>query len=147
MNVKELTTLLADDDTDDCLFFKEAINKFIPAANFTAVHNGEELMLWLTNEKNKLPDVLFLDLNMPRKTGFECLSEIRQNATLKNIRVVIFSTSGEYDQITALFKTGADIYIRKPGNLNQLIQVIQHALSMATENIVAAVKLKYVLNA
>ena len=147
MNINKLNILLADDDTDDCLFFKEAINKFIPAANFTAVHDGEQLMHRLTNSTNKLPDVLFLDLNMPRKNGFECLTEIKQNAVLKNLPVVIFSTSGVHDEMTILFKTGADVYIRKPRNLDQLVQVIQHALPMATESIVADSKLKYVLNA
>jgi CheY-like chemotaxis protein len=104
-------------------------------------------MLWLTNGKNKLPDVLFLDLNMPRKNGFECLTEIKQNATLKNLPVVIFSTSSAHDEMTTLFKTGADVYIRKPRDLEQLVRIIRHALPMASENIVADSKLKYVLNA
>ncbi len=147
MNLNELNILIADDDPDDCIFFKEAINKFLPIANFTAVHDGEQLMNWLANETHKLPDVLFLDLNMPRKNGFECLTEIKQNESLKNLPVVIFSTSNAHDQMTSLFKIGADIYIRKPGNLNQLIQLIQHALTMATETIIADNKLKYVLNA
>ncbi len=147
MIVNELNILLADDDPDDCLFFKEAINKFIPATNLTAVHDGEQLMLWLTNEENKLPDVLFLDLNMPRKNGFECLTEIKQHATLKDLPVVIFSTSNAHEEMTTLFKTGADVYIRKPRDLEQLVRIIRHALPMASENIVAGSKLKYVLNA
>lgn len=147
MKVNELNILLADDDTDDCLLFKEAITGFIPSDNFTAVHDGEQLMQLLGNETNKLPDILFLDLNMPRKNGFECLTEIKQNKKLKNLPVVIFSTSKVHDQMNILFKTGADVYIRKPRNFDQLVQLIQYALPMAAENIVANDRLKYVLNA
>ena len=147
MKLNELNILLADDDTDDCLFFKEAVTGFIPSGNFTAVHDGEQLMQLLGNETNKLPDILFLDLNMPRKNGFECLTEIKQNNKLKNLPVVIFSTSNSHDSMSKLFKTGADVYIRKPSSFEQLVQVIRHALPMACENIVANARLKYILNA
>ena len=104
-------------------------------------------MQLLTNETGRLPDVLFLDLNMPRKNGFECLTEIKQHKKLKNLPVVIFSTSSAYDNINVLFKTGADVYIRKPSNFEQLVQVIKYALPMTAENIPSRAKLKYVLNA
>ena len=147
MKSDELNILLADDDVDDCLFFKDAVSTFIPATNFSAVHDGDQLMQLLTNETGRLPDVLFLDLNMPRKNGFECLNEIKQNKKLKNLPVVIFSTSNANDSINVLFKTGADVYIRKPSNLEQLVQVIKYALPMTAENVTAGAKLKYVLNA
>ncbi|MEP7236786.1 MAG: response regulator [Ferruginibacter sp.] len=147
MNLNELNILLADDDTDDCLFFKDAVTVFIPPANFTAVHDGEQLMQLLCNETCRLPDLIFLDLNMPRKNGFACLAEIKLHTKLKTIPVVIFSTSGEYDEINAVFKSGANVYIRKPRSFEQLVKVIHHALQMATENIIPIGKLKYVLNA
>jgi CheY-like chemotaxis protein len=84
---------------------------------------------------------------MPRKNGFECLTEIKQHEKLKDLPVVIFSTSGAHDKMSILFKTGADVYIRKPGNLAQLVQVINHALPMATEKIFSNGRLKYILNA
>jgi CheY-like chemotaxis protein len=147
MNLNELNILLADDDADDCLFFKDAVTAFIPSENFRAVHDGEQLMQVLKNETTKLPDVLFLDLNMPRKNGFECLVEIKQHQKLKTLPVVIFSTSNSTDNMEILFKTGADVYIRKPQDFNQLVKIIQHALPMTAENIPAKAKLKYVLNA
>ena len=79
MNVTQLKILLADDDTDDCLFFKDALEGIPISIEFTAVHDGEQLMQFLNNETNPLPQILFLDLNMPRKNGFECLAEIKQN--------------------------------------------------------------------
>ena len=147
MKLNGLTILLADDDDDVCFFFKKAVTACVPNHNFNAVHDGEQLMQLLTDETNELPDVLFLDLNMPRKNGFECLTEIKQNQKLKNLPVVIFSTSSSHDDMRLLLKTGADVYIRKPSNFEQLVQVIQHALPIAAENIFSNGKLKYILNA
>ena len=109
MSSKHLNLLLADDDTDDCIFFKEALKEFPLSTHLTTVHNGEQLMQLLTNETNELPHVLFLDLNMPRKNGFECLSEIKLNKKLKQLPVIIFSTSFEQDDVNLLYKNGANI--------------------------------------
>lgn len=147
MNVKQLKILLADDDIDDCHFFKEALQALPATTQLNVVHDGEELMNYLTEHIDHLPNVLFLDINMPRKNGFECLSEIKHNEKLKDLPVVMFSTSGAQDKINILFKTGANVYIRKPSNFAQLVQVIHHALPMAAENIFSNGKLKYVLNA
>jgi CheY-like chemotaxis protein len=147
MPSKNLNILLADDDFDDCHFFKEALEALPQTTALTTVHDGDELMNYLTEDTNPVPHVLFLDINMPRKNGFECLAEIKQNAKLKDLPVVMFSTSSAQDKINVLFKTGADVYIRKPSNFAQLVQVIHHALPMAAENIFSNGKLKYILNA
>lgn len=147
MNVKKLNIILADDDIDDCHFFKTALEALPLATSLTTVHDGEELMNYLTKQTEQLPHVLFLDINMPRKNGFECLTEIKHHDKLKDLPVVMFSTSKAQDQINILFKTGADVYIRKPANFAQLVQVIHHALPMAAENIFSNGKLKYILNA
>ena len=120
--------LLADDDTDDCYFFKKALADLPLSTSLTVVNDGEQLMKHLTNETSELPDVLFLDLNMPRKNGTECLAEIKQNEKLKNLPVVIFSTSNNEAIMKALFKAGVHIYIRKPGDFGQLKAVINNAL-------------------
>ena len=147
MNSKKLHIILADDDIDDCHFFKTALETLPLATSLTIVNDGEELISYLLNNVDKLPHVLFLDINMPRKNGFECLYEIKHHDKLKDLPVVMFSTSNAQDQINILFKTGADLYIRKPGNFTQLVQVIHHALPMAAENIFSNGKLKYILNA
>ena len=130
MNLNELHILLADDDTDDCLFFEEAIAELIPSSNFTAVHNGEQLMLLLNNETIKLPNILFLDLNMPRKNGFECLAEIKQNEQLRGLPVVIFSTSFEEEVVNTLYDNGAHYFIRKPSEFVLFKNIILHALTL-----------------
>ena len=147
MNLRQLNILLADDDIDDCQFFKEALEALPLTAQLKTVHDGEQLMNYLEENAEHLPHVLFLDINMPRKNGFECLSEIKHNDKLKDLPVVMFSTSNPKDSIEILFKTGADVYIRKPSNFSQLVQVIHHALPMAAENIFSNGKLKYILNA
>jgi CheY-like chemotaxis protein len=147
MNAKHLNILLADDDIDDCHFFKEALAALPQTTTLTIVHDGDTLMNHLAENTERLPHVLFLDINMPRKNGFECLSEIKNDETLKDLPVVMYSTSGSKDKINILFNTGADVYIRKPANFAQLVQVIHHALPMAAENIFSNGKLKYILNA
>lgn len=147
MYSKSLKILLADDDLDDCNFFKDALEALPQATVLTTVHDGDELMSYLTENAEQLPHVLFLDINMPRKNGFECLAEIKQDSKLKDLPVVMFSTSNAQDKISVLFKTGADVYVRKPGNFAQLVQIIHHALPLAAENIFSNGKLKYILNA
>ena len=101
----------------------------------------------LVNETSQLPHVIFLDINMPRKNGFECLAEIKNSDRLKDVPVIMLSTSNSRDAMSSLFKTGADIYIRKPGNFDQLKELIHHALPMATEKVFTNSQLKYILNA
>ena len=128
MSIKSFRVLLADDDKDDCLFFEEAIAELTATTNFTTVHNGEQLMQLLTNETMKLPDILFLDLNMPRKNGFECLAEIKSNSKLKYLPVVIFSTSYEQDVVNLLYDNGAHYFIRKPSEFALFKKIILHTL-------------------
>jgi CheY-like chemotaxis protein len=64
-----INVLLADDDKDDCLFFQEILEEISISTTFKAVYDGEYLMQYLENQVSELPDVLFLDINMPRKTG------------------------------------------------------------------------------
>jgi len=128
-----LKILLADDDTDDCLLFTEVLEELQLQTALTIVHDGEQLMQVLTKTSNEICDVLFLDLNMPRKNGFVCLEEIKRNDKLKSIPVIIFSTA--YDQSVAdvLYKNGAQHYICKPGDFYELKKIIQKALLLVSE--------------
>ena len=125
-----LNILLADDDADDCYFFKEALKEFSVPTRFEVVDDGEQLMQILTNETGELPDVLFLDLNMPRKNGFECLSEIKSNKKTKQIPVIIYSTSFHKKVAEMLYKNGVHYYISKPSEISQLKKVIQDTITL-----------------
>ncbi len=147
MKSKQLNVLLADDDADDRFFFKRALGDLSLDTQLTTVNDGEQLMEHLSENSNHLPNVIFLDINMPRKNGHECLAEIKHNAKLKDIPVVMFSTSNSWDSINMLFKSGSDVYIHKPSDYAQLKQVIHHALPLAAEKNFSDSPLKYVLNA
>ena len=148
-----LNILLADDDIDDRAFFEKALKEVAISTHLTTVNDGEQLMKYLADNSKQLPNILFLDLNMPRKNGFECLVEIRENEMLNDLSVVIFSTSYPQDKsyelgmISNLFNLGARVYIRKPTDFDQLKQLIDHALRMVVEKVVSNIRLKYILNA
>ncbi|NCI51965.1 response regulator [Sediminibacterium roseum] len=130
---KTIQLLLADDDKDDCDLFREALDELPVTADLSTVHDGEQLMQ-LLSKKNPLPQLLFLDLNMPRKNGFECLSEIKKNDALKDLPVVIFSTSYDRDIVNLLYTKGAHFYISKPNEFDKLKDVIHQALSSVAQN-------------
>jgi CheY-like chemotaxis protein len=130
LNLKQLNILLADDDPDDCLFFKEALKGFPLPTHLTTVPNGEHLMHLLTKETSELPHVLFLDLNMPRKNGFECLSEIKLSKKLQQLPVIVFSTSFEQEVVNQLYQNGAQYFIRKPSEFSQFKKIIEQALTL-----------------
>lgn len=104
----------ADDDEDDTLFFKTALSNIIGDANIVCCTNGVELLQALKDKIPPVPDFLFLDLNMPVKTGHECLKEIRNNPYYKDMRVVILTTSQSQQEIDMTYQNGADYYISKP---------------------------------
>ncbi len=128
MPLKQLNILLADDDVDDCIFFKKALEELLLATDVTVVNDGEKLMQQLTSKDSELPHVLFLDLNMPRKNGFECLAEIKQNEKLAALPVIIFSTSFEQGVVNQLYLSGAQYFIRKPSEFEQFKNIIHQTL-------------------
>ena len=136
MKTKQVNILLADDDADDCFFFEKALKEIPVKTNLTIVRDGEQLMNYLLENisSHRETDIIFLDLSMPRKTGFECLQEIKENIRLKDIHVVMLSTSYprdiEYEQsmIKTLNELGADKFIRKPGDYAQIKDLIHNEL-------------------
>lgn len=128
MPEKPLHVLLADDDEDDRLIFKEALEDIKIKTIVTTVNDGIELMDYLTQPGIALPDVIFLDLNMPRKNGIKCLEEIRNNPVLTNLTIAIYSTSGAERDIEETFVNGANVYIKKPNDFSTLKKVVEEAM-------------------
>jgi len=130
MKGSSIRILLADDDKDDCLLFQDALAdlSLSESASLTMVNDGDQLMRRLL-EENRIPDVLFLDLNMPRKNGFECLLSIMSSDTTKSLPVMIFTTSFNPDIVKLLHAKGARRYIRKPEDFESLKSVISKGLS------------------
>ena len=124
--------VLADDDIDDCLLFKDALAEFDVPTHLTTLGNGAELMTFL-HKADLLPDIIFLDLNMPRKNGYECLTEIKRNIKLKQLPVVIFSTSFEPQVVDLVYHQGAMHYICKPNEYSKLVSVVHYAITIITQ--------------
>ncbi len=122
--------LLADDDLDDCLIFREALEELPVSVDLQVVNDGQELMQFLVKKTETLPTVLFLDINMPLKNGVECLAEIKNNENLRDLPVVIYSTSYDEKVINTLYNNGAWHYIRKPSEFSKIKEVLQKALSL-----------------
>ena len=131
---KPLHFLLADDDTDDRFFFDKALQKVSVIPTFlTTVADGEKLMNFLALNSDELPDALFLDLNMPRKNGAECLREIKKNAKWAGLPVIIYSTSLHEEVADVLYNNGAHYYIKKT-DLVEMQKVLVHVIKLMTEN-------------
>lgn len=124
MQNKTIHILLADDDEGDRILFKDAIGELEINHVMNIVNNGKELMEYLKEEKTILPNLIFLDLNMPYKNGIECLKEIRSDKKFKNISIAVYSTSAAEKDIHETFLSGANIYIKKPNNFDKHKQVI-----------------------
>ena len=133
MKVRHLSILLADDDSDDRLFFEMALKSLTTLTQLATVVDGEKLMTYLFENAHQLPDVLFLDLNMPRKNGFECLSEIKNNKNLQALPVIIFSTSFEQEVVNLLYRNGAKYFMRKPAEFSQFKKILQQTITLIVQ--------------
>jgi len=130
MQKKPIHILLADDDEDDRLFFKEAFEEIKINTSVKIVNDGVELMEHLTRDGALLPHILFLDLNMPRKTGVDCLLEIKRMEHLKDIAIAIYSTSSSEKDIEETFVQGANVYIKKPSDFNALKKILEQVITI-----------------
>lgn len=110
---------LAEDDEEDVDFFKDTLSEIEVDAHLTVVKNGMLLIKYLENTQ-QLPDIIFMDLNMPYKNGVQCLEEIKRADKWKTIKTIILSTSSNKDQIKKLYDLGADLYITKPASFIEL---------------------------
>ena len=130
MDSKILNIVLADDDEDDRMFFKEVIDKVGIHTKLSLFKNGQELMDYLMLPNIVLPSLIFLDLNMPIKNGMQSLTEIRAHERFKDIVVAIYSTSSSEQDIEDTFVKGANIYINKPSSFSKLTEVIEKVLNL-----------------
>lgn len=128
---KEYTHIfLVDDDEDDRLLFLDAFKEIKLTTKVTTFKNGAELMDYLHQTNNQLPEIIFLDLNMPIKNGMECLTEIKANPKFNNIAIAIYSTSSSEEYVEETFVKGANIYIQKPNDFEVLKKVLQEVVTL-----------------
>ena len=141
----QLNILLADDDADDRMFFSDATTGFPQHIQVTTVNDGIQLMQLLSEPETILPAMLFLDLNMPVKNGFQCLSEIRNNDRLKNLFIIIYSTTANPAEIAEAYAGGANLFINKPNSFTGLKHIIEKVLSLDIKEYSSPVKERFIL--
>jgi two-component system, chemotaxis family, response regulator Rcp1 len=129
MKPKVIEILLVDDSPEDVDLTREALEGTKFANNLSVVFDGDEAMKFLRKEgKYKTaprPSLVFLDLNMPKKNGHEVLAEMKEDANLMDIPVVILTTSTGEEDVSQAYKHHANCYVAKPVNMQQFTKVVQ----------------------
>ncbi len=119
---------LTDDDKDDQELFRDAFGASGETSELLIFDNCSDLMRDLRDPSVPLPDLLYLDLNMPMMNGEECLKKLRESRKFARIRIIIYSTSFELLRIEHLFKLGADRYLQKPASFHALVAAINRSI-------------------
>ena len=128
--VQEIEILLVEDNPGDVTLTFEAIKETKFHNHLSVVEDGLEAMAFLRKEgkyaRAPRPDLILLDLNLPRKNGREVLAEIKNDDNLKSIPVVILTTSAAEQDIAKAYNLNANCYVTKPVDLQQFIEVVRH---------------------
>jgi len=125
-----ITIMLIDDDEDDRKLFAAELQELDPSVKLITAEDGIEAFLSLEDESQRLPDFILLDLNMPKKTGFEVLAEIKNDELLKNIPVIIYTTSINKNEKEETINHGAISWITKTASKEELRKIISEMLEM-----------------
>ena len=120
--------LLVDDDPDDCELFREAVKEVSPKVRCLTADNGDHAIQMLTQDLVVLPDIIFLDINMPFMDGKHCLTLLRQNVKLINIPVVMYSTTINSEDREKFKNLQADFLV-KPSSYIQLVKELSSILN------------------
>ena len=127
--VRSVEILMAEDDPEDQLLVKDAFQEAHLANRLSMVQDGEELMAFLRQEAPYedavRPNIILLDLNMPRKDGREALAEIKSDPHLRRIPVVVLTTSSAEEDIVRSYDLGVSSYIRKPVTFDKLVSMVK----------------------
>jgi CheY-like chemotaxis protein len=129
---KTIHILFSDDDTDDALLFTQAADLLSTPILLSFAEDGEQLMRYLSKET--LPDLIFLDLNMPVKNGIECLGEIRGDKNLDYLPVIVYTTSDNPKDIDTCFNLKANLYVVKPTSFEAIIRTLKKILTLDLSN-------------
>ena len=129
--MKPILILMADDDEDDRMMTEQAMKKNRLANVIKFVVDGEELLDYLSHkgeynpDNAPSPDLILLDLNMPRKDGKEALKEIKSSKRLKHIPVIVLTTSSAEEDIVKTYDLGVNSFITKPVTFDELVNVVK----------------------
>ncbi|HEX2609171.1 MAG TPA: response regulator, partial [Flavisolibacter sp.] len=119
------TFILADDNQADCLRFEKALMQVAPAHKLITVTNGDELLNLLYQY---VPDILFIDLNMPCKNGIQCIKEIRDDRNYDDMPIIVFSATDRVNNIQVAYGMGANLFFVKPQDDGDLLRSVKQIL-------------------
>lgn len=125
MKTEVAKVLLVEDNPADIRLTQEAFKKFRIYNKLEVVRDGVEAMKYLYNPDNTIPDIILLDLNLPKKNGLEVLKEIKADDKLRKIPIIILTTSDHYNDINESYKNYASCYITKPVSMSDFIKAIE----------------------
>jgi CheY-like chemotaxis protein len=123
------TIYLIDDDMDDVELFREALEEVDPSASLQYTHDGREAFRSLTERTIPLPDLIFLDISMPVFSGLQCLAQFKMDDHLKDLPVIMYTTSSQEQEIKTARDLGASAFVTKPndfGLLKKILSLILH---------------------
>lgn len=121
--IKEI--LLIDDDADDVDLFREALNEVASSISCNSAKNGLKALEFLLSTKSTVPDLILLDINMPEMNGWQCLAELKSNSLLKEIPVLMYSTSATKMDAEKAQKLGASGIHQKPERFEDLKKLLK----------------------
>ena len=127
--MKPQSILLVDDDEDDQLLFIDAIREIDKSIKCSVANDGLEAILSLQT-KSPVPDLIFLDLNMPKMNGYQCLAQIKNEMMFKEIPIVIYTTSRIESDRDRTLKMGASYFLTKPSDFSELIDELTRILEL-----------------
>ncbi|HEY0652567.1 MAG TPA: response regulator [Chryseosolibacter sp.] len=119
-----MVILIVDDDNEDCELFYEAINHIDPAIKCWTARDGRQAIQLLTKELVIPPDYVFLDINMPVMNGKDTLIEIKKHTRLRDVPVIMYSTTSDTREIQGYYQLGAHDFLIKPNNFNRLVEAL-----------------------
>jgi len=136
-NTKIIDILLIEDNADDVYLTELAIKESNINGNFLVINNGKtaiQLIEGLVNKNKKLPDIILLDVNLPKVTGIEVLKYIKSNSATVNISTVVFTSSDSIADMKYCYESGADLFVRKPNSIQDLRSIMQYIKTHCLNN-------------
>lgn len=130
--IQQQTVLIIDDDADDRLFLTEAITDVSPGSHMHSCNSGIEALDLLSKKKIALPDFIFLDLNMPKMNGKECLVELKKILRQTLTKVIVMSTSDMKRDIEDALSLGAHLFFTKPSTYTELCNYVKKIIYSKT---------------
>jgi len=127
-----LHVLFVDDDSDESYLFNEALEHSGLNIQMSKAKDGNDLLSYLRSQP--LPDIVFIDLNMPYKDGLEALIEIRKDKKFEKLPLIIYSTTKNNSHIDLTYQNGASLFVVKPNNFDGMVQIVKKVCTIDWKN-------------